>query len=69
MMEELNVTSKVCFDHAGNYWRGQHGGLLFSQSYEGYRFPDEKPGVLKLIEEGIEVQKNAPGNTSLRMML
>ncbi len=23
MMEELNVTSKVCFDHAGNYWRNQ----------------------------------------------
>jgi len=56
MMEELNFTSKVCFDHAGNYWRGQDGGLLFSQSYEGYRFPDEKPLVLKLIEEGIEVQ-------------
>jgi len=69
MMEELNVTSKVCFDHAGNYWRGQHGGLLFSQSYEGYRFPDEKPGVLKLIEEGIEVQKDTPGDTSFGMML
>ena len=69
MMEELNVTSKVCFDHAGNYWRAQHGGLLFSQSYEGYRFPDEKPGVLKLIEEGIEIQKNTPGNKSSRMML
>jgi len=68
MMEELNVTSKVCFDHAGNYWRGQHGGLLFSQSYEGYRFPDEKPGILKLIEEGIEVQKNTPGNKSFRMV-
>ena len=69
MMEELNVTSKVCFDHAGNYWRGQHGGFLFSQSYEGYRFPDEKPGVLKLIEEGIEVQKDTPENKSLRMVL
>jgi len=69
MMEELNVTSKVCFDHAGNYWRGQHGGLLFSQSYEGYKFPDEKPRVLKLIEEGIEVQKDTPGNKSLRMVL
>jgi len=69
MMEELNVTSKVCFDHAGNYWRRQHGGLLFSQSYEGYKFPDEKPRVLKLIEEGIEVQKDTPGNKSLRMVL
>ena len=69
MMEGLNVSSKVCFDHAGNYWRGQHGGLLFTQSYEGYRFPDEKPRVLKLIEEGIEVQKDTPGNKGLRMML
>ncbi|NVM26532.1 MAG: radical SAM protein [Desulfobacterales bacterium] len=69
MMEGLNGSSKVCFDHAGNYWRGQHGGLLFTQSYEGYRFPDEKPRVLKLIEEGIEVQKDTPGNKGLRMML
>ena len=69
MMEGLNVSSKVCFDHAGNYWRGQHGGLLFTQSYEGYRFPDEKPRVLKLIEEGIEVQRDTPGNKGLRMML
>ncbi len=69
MMEELNVTSKVCFDHAGNYWVGQHGGLLFSQSYEGYRFPDEKARVLKLIEEGIEVQKDTPSNEGFRIML
>ena len=69
MMEELNVTSKVCFDHAGNYWVGLHGGLLFSQSYEGYRFPDEKAQVLKLIEEGIEVQKDTPSNEGFRIML
>ena len=69
MMEELNVASRVCFDHAGNYWRGQSGGLLFSQSYEGYRFPDEKARVLKLIEEGIEVQKDTPSNEGFRIML
>lgn len=56
MMEELNFTSKVCFDHNGNFWRGRHGGRLFNLSYEGYKFPEEKPLVLKLIEEGIEVQ-------------
>jgi biotin synthase-like enzyme len=54
MMEELDVTSKVCFDHAGNWWRGKNGGLLFSQSYEGYKFPEQKPLVLKMIDEGIE---------------
>ena len=53
MMESLNFTSRVCFDHAGNYWRNRQGGLLFSQSYEGYKFPEEKERVLGLIEEGI----------------
>ena len=60
MIEELEVTSKVCFDHAGNYWRNRRGGLLFTQDYEGYRFPEEKPKVLDLIREGIEAQKITP---------
>jgi radical SAM superfamily enzyme YgiQ (UPF0313 family) len=59
MMEELNVNSKVCFDHAGNYWRNRSGGLLFSQSYEGYKFPQEKPRVLQLIDEGLTVRQEA----------
>jgi hypothetical protein len=54
-IQELDVASKVCFDHAGNYWRGPHGGLLFSQSYEGYPFPEQKQRVLQLIEEGLKV--------------
>ena len=53
MMENLDLTSRVCFDHAGNYWRDRNGGLLFSQSYEGYKFPEEKQRVLDLIEEGL----------------
>jgi len=53
MMENLNFTARVCFDHAGNYWRNRQGGLLFSQSYEGYKLPEEKERVLGLIEEGI----------------
>jgi radical SAM superfamily enzyme YgiQ (UPF0313 family) len=53
-METLNVTSKVCFDHAGNYWKNRRGGYLFSHSYEGYRFPDEKERVLALIDEGLQ---------------
>ena len=60
MMEELDFTSRVCFDHAGNYWRGKNGRLLFSQSYEGYKFPEQKPVVLRLLEEGIEAQKGIP---------
>lgn len=55
MMEELNVSSKVCFDHAGNNWRDRNGELLFRQSYEGYQLPQEKPMVLQLIDEGLTV--------------
>jgi hypothetical protein len=57
MMEELDFTSRVCFDHAGNYWRGKNGRLLFSQSYEGYKFPEQKSVVLGLLEEGIEAHR------------
>ena len=60
MIEGLNVTSKVCFDHAGNHWRGKHGGLLFTQSYEGYKFPEYKNRVLQLIQEGIDIVQHTP---------
>ncbi len=62
MIETLEVTSKVCFDHAGNYWQNRKGHLLFTQDYEGYRFPVEKSRVLALIEEGLEAQKIDPRN-------
>lgn len=60
MIEELYVTSRVCFDHAGNYWQNRQGGHLFSLSYEGYKFPEEKPRVLDLIEEGLTIQSKIP---------
>jgi len=60
MVSELNLSSKVCFDHAGNYWRNPAGGLVFSHSYEGYRFPDEKKHLLAQIDEGIRVQPDEP---------
>jgi radical SAM superfamily enzyme YgiQ (UPF0313 family) len=66
MMETLNAASKVCFDHDGNYWLDKNGRRLFSLSYEGYQFPDEKPKVLALIEEGIEAQKGATDARHLR---
>ena len=53
-MENLNVSSRVCFDHAGNYWKDRRGGYLFSHGYEGYKFPDEKKRVLALINEGLQ---------------
>jgi radical SAM superfamily enzyme YgiQ (UPF0313 family) len=60
MMEHLDVTSKVCFDHAGNYWHNRNRGLLFSQSYEGYKFPEEKDRVLALIDEGLRAGNTRP---------
>lgn len=57
-METLNVSSRVCFDHAGNYWKNRRGGYLFSHSYEGYKFPEEKQRVLALIDEGLQCQRH-----------
>lgn len=60
-MEDLDATGKVCFDHAGNYWRNPRGGLVFSHDYEGYRFPDEKPQVLERIAAGLGADNPLPG--------
>jgi radical SAM superfamily enzyme YgiQ (UPF0313 family) len=53
-MENLSVTGRVCFDHAGNYWKNRRGALLFTHSYEGYKFPEAKQTVLDLIDEGLK---------------
>jgi hypothetical protein len=66
MVEELDVTSKLCFDHAGNYWTDQKGRLLFSQSYEGYPMPGQKKKVLDLISEGIKAVEGKPDDHHLR---
>ena len=58
MIEELNVTSRVCFDHSMNSWTNSCGGLLFHQDYEGYKFPEEKPLVLNLIREGLSIDES-----------
>ncbi len=59
MITALEVTSNVCFDHAGNNWRNAQGRILFTHDYEGYKFPEQKDQVLDLIEEGLErTQKN-----------
>lgn len=54
-IRHLSVTGRVCFDHVGNFWRDRQGRLLFSHSYQGYPFPDEKQRVLDLIAEGLKV--------------
>jgi len=64
-MQELNVTSKVCFDHMGNYWRDKGGRLLLSHRYEGYQFPEEKTQVLERIEDGLKAGNVRPAFLSL----
>ena len=58
MIDGLEVTSRVCFDHAMNAWADRRGGLLFRQDYEGYRFPEEKPLLLERIREGLAVEES-----------
>ena len=58
MIEGLEVTARVCFDHAMNAWSDRRGGLLFRQDYEGYQFPQEKPLVLERIREGLAVAES-----------
>jgi radical SAM superfamily enzyme YgiQ (UPF0313 family) len=60
MIEALDVTSRVCFDHAGNYWTDQRGDLLLTHSYEGYQFPGEKQKVLERIEAGLAADNRPP---------
>jgi len=57
MIDGLNVTSRVCFDHSMNVWANRQSGLLFRQDYEGYKFPEEKALVLELIDEGLSIDE------------
>ena len=57
MIAGLEVTSKVCFDHAMNSWSDRRGGLLFRQGYEGYQFPEEQPLLLERIHEGLAIDE------------
>ncbi len=68
MIENLNFTSKVCFDHSGNYWQNKSGGNLFSLDYEGYKFPEKKEMVLRLIELGLEVHKAGDDHITRRIL-
>ncbi|MEM2904519.1 MAG: radical SAM protein, partial [Candidatus Bathyarchaeia archaeon] len=60
MVKDLNVTSKVCFDHYINpaYKVGSKLIWLLRQSHEGYKFPEEKTQVLNTIEKGLRVDES-----------
>ena len=69
MVEDLTVSSHLCFDHFANSWRGKSGGHLFRQDYEGYKLPDEKQVVLDLIEEGLALDESAHIHASVLVEL
>ena len=61
MIENLEVTSRVCFDHNLNpsYRLGNRFIPLLKQGYNGYQFPDEKEAVLAAIDEGLQLDEKA----------
>lgn len=58
MLKELDVSSRICFDHSWNSWRNEAGGSLFDLDYEGYSLPEKKDHLLELVEEGLEVDES-----------
>ena len=60
LIENLDVTSRVCFDHFLNGWFVDSSRRipLFTQDYDGYKFPEEKQKVLDLIEKGLRIDES-----------
>lgn len=60
LVEKLNVTSRLCFDHFLNSWYRDRSRryTLFKQDYEGYKLPEEKVKVLELIQEGLKIDES-----------
>lgn len=61
MIENLQVISRICFDHNWNpsYWSGNRLIPLLKQDYDGYKFPEEKGIVLELIDKGLQMDETA----------
>ncbi|MCP4681974.1 MAG: radical SAM protein [Desulfobacterales bacterium] len=60
LVENLNVTGRLCFDHFMNGWYqdGSRTQTLFKQDYDGYKFPEEKAEVLDLIDLGLTLDES-----------
>jgi len=58
MVEHLDFTGRLTFDHSMNSWGNPIGGPLFSRGHEGYRFPEEKGDVLELIALGLSLDES-----------
>jgi len=59
MVQNLQVTSRICFDHAHNpsYWSGNSLIPLLKQDYDGYQLPEEKDMVLERLNEGLRMNE------------
>ena len=61
MVEALNITGRLCFDHLRNpsvRLMGFGYQPLFKQDYNGYKFPEEKPEVLSILEKGLKINES-----------
>jgi radical SAM superfamily enzyme YgiQ (UPF0313 family) len=60
MIEHLDITGRLCFDHYINpaYRAGSGYIWLFKQDYDGYKFPEEKPKVLDLMKYGLDIDES-----------
>ena len=61
MVENLQCTSRICFDHNNcpSFWAGNRLIPLMKQDYEGYKLPEEKEAVLELINKGLQIDEKA----------
>ena len=59
LVENLQVSSRVCFTHPFNasYLLGNRLVPLMKQDFGGYRFPEEKQLVLDLIDKGLQIDE------------
>lgn len=58
LLERLEVTGRLCFDHVMNGWHWKSGEPLFDRDYDGYKLPEEKDLVLELIDEGLKIDES-----------
>ncbi len=59
LVENLNVTGRLCFDHFLNAWYEDAGRrhTLFKQDYNGYKLPEEKEKLLEIIDKGLNTDE------------
>lgn len=60
LLENLTVSSKLCFDHALNPSLKSGFGYspLLDQSYEGYKLPDEKERLMGILDQGLKTDES-----------